>query len=474
MSLLVLLLLFATTLSNAANPVKTPILLNQMSVHTRPFAQLPPEKGYPAKIVCIESHPETNDLYVCTLTRIYRVTPGGKPTLYLDVAAAISKSTDRLLSTDNKKHGGVRSVAFHPNFKFNRLFYIAAVETRAKNPGRHVYVSDMRNAVADSVVLEFRHDSAINRAIPGSYRSVLRVGLPVYDHPIKALAFSGIYLYIAHGDASVQSATAGGGRRNDALGKILRIAPLARFGRPFTIPYTNPFIRNNTMKSEVWALGFRNPHTLCFARDGTLFSADAGRANAEEVNIVWKGRDYGWPEREGTFVHKGGGIISGIRPLPPDDAKNKFVYPVAQVGHEGPFRAGWVGQAIAGGCPVENGSPMSGAYFYSDFPETGKLFFSNLNEIAKARTTGPPWLLTQARTRQAKIFFDHDGNPKTKLKLFQTLGDVVRSQVGPKATRVDLRFGRGKRGELYWSSKTTGMVYLFTSSLRGGPGGRPS
>lgn len=474
MPLCILLLSISTNLVVAVNPVSAPILKNQMRVYTAPFAQLPKEFGEPAKIVCIESHPDNKDLYVCSLTKVYRVSPDGKVNLYIDVAAAIRRKAGRSLSITNRKHGGVRSIAFHTNFRYNRRLYIGAVEERPrKKDMKDVYVSDVPKPAADSVVLEFLHDYKKSRPIAGSIRTIFRVGLPVYDHPIKALAFRGFYLYISHGDASVQSAVAGGGRRNDALGKILRIVPFEKSGNPYYTPYSNPFTKNSTMKNEIWALGFRNPHTICFSRDGTLFSADAGRANAEEVNIVLKGRDYGWPEREGTFVHKGGGIISGIRPLPLDDAKNNFVYPVAQVGHEGPFRAGWVGQAIAGGCPVENGSPMSGAYFYSDFPETGKLFFSTLNEMRKAKTTGPPKKLTQAKTRQATIYFDHDKNPRTAPKRFDSLGSLVRWQLGPATSRVDIRFGRGKDGEQYWSSKSTGMVYLFTSSLPGGPGGRP-
>lgn len=457
----------------SANPVRTPIVRNALNVHTRPFAKLPEENGSPSRIICIV--PLGRDLYVCSRTKIYRVSRTGKVSLWMDVAAAIFSATRRRLNVDSGSHGGLRSIAFHPNFRRNRLFYLSAMEDRPFNRRRFHYISNVANAIrADSVLLEFRCDRRTNRPIYSTYRNLFRVGMPVFDHPIKQIAFYGKLLYIAHGDGSVQSAIAGGGQGNNALGKILRIDPLKYSSRPYRIPLMNPFRKRSKMPPEVYALGFRNPHNLCFAKDGTLLVADAGRANVEEVNIVRRKGNYGWSKREGTFVHTGGGLLTGVRNLPPGDEQFGFIYPAAQVGHEGSVGAGFIGQAIAGGCPVQNGSPMSGNYFYADFPETGKLYFSSLRGLKRAVTKGPSRKLTQAPTKQAVIFFDHDNNPRTPPKRFNSLGDAMRSEFRFRnEKRVDVRFGRGSRGELYWSSKTSGRIYIFTSSLRGGPGGVP-
>lgn len=463
LQLFVVLTLVVAHCVRAANPVTIPIIKGGLNVHSRPFAKLPDSDGDRALINAIVSR--GSNLYVVTLTKIYRVTPSGGVSLYLDVAAAIRSNTGRSISTQNKQHGGVRGIAFHTQFNTNGLLYISAMEQRPSNPGSFKYISDVSDHIdADSVLLEFKHNQATGMPLPSSYRLVFRIGMPVYDHPIKQIAFRSNLLYIAHGDGSVQSASAGGGQKNDALGKILRIDPRKTGDKPYTIPSTNPFVNRPSMKSEVWALGFRNPHHICFSKGGTLFVADAGRANIEEVNVVLGGKNYGWSKREGTFVHVGGGLLTGGRSLPSDDAKNGFEYPVAQVGHEGSVGAEFVGQAIAGGCPVENGSPMSGNYFYADFPSSGKLYYSKLLEIRSAVTRGSPGQLKQARTRQAVIF--HDG------RRFETLGDAMRSEGAFSGeSRVDVRFGRGSRGELYWSSKRSGRVYLFTSSLPGGPGG---
>ena len=275
----------------------------------------------------------------------------GRAVLFADIGGAIEASTARSLEVSNLFHGGLRGIAFHPDFARNGLFYSSHMETRPDQPVATDYLSDAASPVAaDSVVAEWRVDPQTGGFDPSSYRAVLRVGLPVYDHPIKQLAFNPFaepgesdygMLYVAHGDGSVLSATAGGGQNNDALGKILRVDPRRSAIHPYSIPADNPFVDDPTMHDAVWSLGHRNPHHLAFGRDRRgmtiLVAAEPGRDNVEEVNLIVRGGDYGWSEREGTFVHRseGGGRLDGIAPLPADDWRNGYVYPAAQFAHVG-------------------------------------------------------------------------------------------------------------------------------------------
>lgn len=441
-------------------PLPKPIVNSQFVAQTRVLTTLPRDRlTGSASIICIKSFPKSRDLAVCTLTKIYRVRQDGSFTVFLDVEDSFRRATGRRLNYENKQHGGLRSVAFHPGFAGNGLFYISAMENRPSNPGSFKYISNptkRKPIKADSVLVEYRVKKG--KADPFSYRLLFRVGMPVNDHPIKQIEFFGRLLYIAHGDGSEQSATFGGGQNNDALGKILRINPLRRGSKPYTIPSQNIFpTRSKKLPPEVFAYGFRNPHHICFSRSGRLFVADAGRDNREEINLVSNGRNYGWSLREGTCEHKkSGGIQNGVEPLPRQDG---FVYPVAEFAHMGRTGQGFIGVAVAGGCPIENGSRMSGKYWYSDFPKSGDLYFSNLRDIYRARTSGPSRQLTKATTFRAKIRFNG--------RVYPNLHAVMASESRYRNTdRVDVRFGRGSRGELYWSSKRNGKVYVFTSSQR--------
>lgn len=451
------------------NPIKIPIIQGNLHLHVRRYAKIPDHNGKTAKIVGITSH--RRSLYVCTSVSnglIYKVDPLRRVSLWFDVSRAMRRNTGRDISTTNRAHGGVRSIAFHPRFQRNGLFYVALMEQRTQPPWKFSFLSRPRYPIpADSVVYEWRVNTNTGRPLPWTQRQVLRVGMPVYDHPIKQMVFHGDDLYIAHGDGSVQSASTGGGQRNDALGKILRINPIQQRGQPYTIPRSNPYFQSRKFLPEIFAVGFRNPHNLCFSRRGELFAADSGRDNVEEINLVRAGGNYGWSEREGPFVHLDrGGLQTGVMALPKDDAKYGYTYPAAVVGHYGRRGAYFIGQAIAMGCPIENGSPMSGVLLYANFPSDGAMYYSFLGQLRRARTRGQPGLLWRARTYRPRIIFDHDSDPRTPGKRVKNLLEIVRFDKGfSKATRVDVRFGAGSDGEIYWSSKKNGRIYVVTNSI---------
>ncbi len=91
-------------------------------------------------------------------------------------------------------------------------------------------------------------------------------------------------LYISTGDAAVPSLSQSSTSLN---GKILRL------NLDGTIPADNP-----TPGSAVWSKGHRNPQGLVFVNN-TLYSSEHGPDNDDEVNIIEKGRNFGWPDVHG-------------------------------------------------------------------------------------------------------------------------------------------------------------------------------
>lgn len=77
-------------------------------------------------------------------------------------------------------------------------------------------------------------------------------------------------------------------------GKILRI------NKNGTIPADNPFFGQSGKKGEIWAYGFRNPYRFNLLPNGKPIVGDVGEATWEEVDIVEKGGNYGWPNAEGS------------------------------------------------------------------------------------------------------------------------------------------------------------------------------
>jgi len=399
---------------------------------------------------------------------------------WFDVHQAFIEQTGEGISVQNLFHGGLRSLAFHPEFASNGKFYTSQMRNRPDNRAGLNYISDSAaiNVFTDSTLSEWTLDAAGNLI---GHREVFRIGYSAEDHLIKQIVFNPAatpgsddygLLYIGHGDGTLGDFF-GSGQNDDALGKILRVDPRANGDRPYTIPFANPFsIESNWDTDEVYALGFRNPHHIAFSQDGTMLVADIGRANIEEVNLVTPGANYGWPEREGTYTHlkeQGGGFLTGIEALPNDDASLGFTYPAAQYGHIGSYGNPFTGHSIAGGYVVENGSDWDGQYLFGDFVKFGDVYHTSLQGLKGAVTQGAPTSLTQSATQRARIVFDHDNDPATDGQNFDTMLDVIFnspryfSHSGDK--RADLRFGQGPGGEIYVLNKRNNTIYLVTNSL---------
>lgn len=471
------------------NSVPTPVQPG-LDLEIRPFATIPDNTTFGrlrlkpgllalartgGRIFVVEQHEG----------KIWEVTDGEvaeRP--WFDVHQSFINETGDGISVQNLFHGGLRGVAFHPEFASNGKFYTSQMRIRPDNREGINYISDAAaiNIFTDSTVSEWTVDASGNLV---EHRELFRIGYPAEDHLIKQIMFnptatvgSADYglLYIAHGDGTLGDFF-GSGQVDDALGKILRINPLIDGQNPYSIPASNPFTNDDTWETdEVFAVGFRNPHNLAFAQDGTLMVVDIGRANVEEVNVVTSGGNYGWPDREGSFTHlkeQGGGFLTGIGPLPADDANLGFTYPAAQYGHVGSYGNPFTGHSIAGGFVVENGSALDGQYFFGDFVSFGDVYHTSLQGLQNAVTQGSPSSLTQSITQRARIVFDHDNNPATDAQIFDTMLDVITgsetyfSQSGSR--RADIRFGQGPNGEIYLMSKLNNTVYLVTNSVSGNP-----
>jgi aldose sugar dehydrogenase len=103
-------------------------------------------------------------------------------------------------------------------------------------------------------------------------------------HNGSRLLITGDKLFITTGDASTQ----GSAQNTSSLnGKILRL------NLDGSIPADNPVPGN-----AYWTLGHRNPQGLVFANN-RLYSSEHGPSSDDEINIIEKGRNYGWPNVHG-------------------------------------------------------------------------------------------------------------------------------------------------------------------------------
>jgi glucose/arabinose dehydrogenase len=73
------------------------------------------------------------------------------------------------------------------------------------------------------------------------------------------------------------------------LGKSIRIRADG------SVPRDNPFVGRTDAKPEIWTLGHRNPQGLAFDPEGRLWQVEHGTRGGDELNLLQKGKNYGWP-----------------------------------------------------------------------------------------------------------------------------------------------------------------------------------
>jgi hypothetical protein len=402
--------------------------------------------------------------------------------LFFDVGSAIEQQSTGLNQSGFFAQGGLRGIAFHPDFTTNGKFYVSALVERPPTTDNYTYISDPTNpGDLDSLLAEFTYDAATGTVDPASYREVFRYGhFRRFNHPIKQIEFNPFaepgdedygLLYISTGDGVVNGRTVSrnASQNNDALGKILRINPLQDGVNSYRVPATNPFVGSSNYLDEIWALGLRNGHNFSFNQtpDGEtlLVLTEIGYFNFDEINIIAPGDNLGWGLREGHFiVDENGGNTTGLSPLPSNEADFGYRYPAAFIGHDAPIgTVGDIGQALAGGFVVNNGSELDGQFIFADFAESSRFYHVPFAELLDAKTAllpgESPSSLSWVTPSELTLLYNHDGDTETTPIVQASFKDIVDS------FRSDVRFGQGPDGEVLITNKRDGWIYIVENSL---------
>jgi len=194
------------------------------------------------------------------------------------------------VSVNTSGERGLLGVAFDPDFLTNRFVYV--YYTTAASP--------IHNRVSRFTA------SASNPDVAEAGSEVQLLNLPTLgatNHNGGAIHFGNDgKLYVAVGENAVPSNAQS---LNTPLGKLLRL------NADGSIPADNPFFSQTTGTNRaIWGLGLRNPYT--FAVDtfnGRMHINDVGQDAWEEVNLVARGSNYGWPQTEGNQPAG----VSGVR-----------------------------------------------------------------------------------------------------------------------------------------------------------------
>ena len=199
--------------------------------------------------------------------------------------------------------GGLGDVALHPEFENNGLVYISYAEA---GPG------GTRGAAVARARLDLAREKPSLAGLGVIWRQGPKgSGRGHYGH--RLLFSDDGYLFISSGERQKFDPSQD---MQSNLGKIVRLHDDG------SVPADNPFADLGGVSAEIWSLGHRNPLGIAFDADGRLWNTEMGPRGGDELNLVVRGENYGYP------VVSNGRHYSGAN-IPDHDTRPEFAAPKA-------------------------------------------------------------------------------------------------------------------------------------------------
>ncbi len=229
--------------------------------------------------------------------------------------------------------GGFGDVILHPRFAENQTVYVSYSE-----PGE----GSTNGAAVARAKLVLEGDGGRLDGLTVIWRQVPKVSSR--GHWGHRLAFGPDgKLWITSGER--QQFTPAQDMKGN-LGKIVRL------NEDGSVPGDNPFVSQGGVTAQIWSLGHRNPLGIAFDAQGRLYVHEMGPRGGDELNLIEKGANYGYP------VVSNGDHYDG-RSIPDHDTRPEFraplvtwtpvISPAGFIIYSGKMFPDWTGNGFIGG-----------------------------------------------------------------------------------------------------------------------------
>jgi len=206
----------------------------------------------------------------------------------LDKAGNLSEPLKGLSALTPAKDFGLLDVKLDPKFSANHRIFFTTFDYLPITPGGPPVTNSNTN-VASAVLDEANGTLTDVKVIFRAYPTIPSNRLGGKTGGRIAIARDGT-LFVTFGDRDDDDVPWDVAQKLDNdLGKIIHITPDGTPARD------NPFLRTQGARPEIWAYGLRSPEGLTFDAKGTLWNTDIGPQGGDEINIIKRGANYGWP-----------------------------------------------------------------------------------------------------------------------------------------------------------------------------------
>ena len=197
--------------------------------------------------------------------------------------------------------GGLMDLAFHPNFKENKWLYFSYASEYEGEKGGNTTIARAK-LIEDSLEdLEILY-----KGTPNSTKGQHFGGRLEFDNEG--------YLYFAIGDR--------GNRNVNPQDLSLDGGKIYRINDDGSIPMDNPFFDTPNARKAIYSYGHRNPQGMFkHPLTGKIWTNEHGPRGGDEINIIRKGKNYGWPKityginYSGTTITKNKSLPGMEQPL---------------------------------------------------------------------------------------------------------------------------------------------------------------
>ena len=175
------------------------------------------------------------------------------------------------VSVQNRGQGGLLDIAVPPDYQ----------------PGGWVYFTLSKSLGNTATTALARGRFEVDRIAEWQELLVTRAASTADEHFGSRIAFDGHgHLFMSIGDRGDRT---NGQKLDTHAGKILRLR------LDGTVPADNPFVQGDGL-AEIWSYGHRNPQGLVYdAARQRLWEAEHGQRGGDEINLIERGANYGWP-----------------------------------------------------------------------------------------------------------------------------------------------------------------------------------
>lgn len=214
--------------------------------------------------------------------------------------------------------GGLLDVAVDPQFSKNQMVYLSYAEAADPQPRGVRETVEPRLGAFQRMEDQVLKGGAVarGRLEGGALRDVTVIWRQV-PKTVGRGHFSGRILFAP--DGTLMIASSDRMRFDPAQDRASNLGKIVRINTDGSAPKDNPFFADRGARADVWSVGHRNPSGLAFQPGtGRLWSVEFGPKGGDELNILEKGRNYGWP-----MVNEG--VNYDESPIPHHATRPEFV-----------------------------------------------------------------------------------------------------------------------------------------------------